>query len=165
VIVGMLGWDHKAIVSKFRPWIERGEVFILEDVPAAELRLLYRHAQATVCPSFGEGFDFSGVEAMRCGGAVIASDIGVHRDVYGAAAEYFNPYSVADAAAAIDRVIGPGAGGRKADLVRLGADMSARYLPSVVLPMWSEYLQRVRRQAGQPQGPGGQVMPAASGRT
>ena len=76
VIVGMLGWDHEAIVHKFRPWIERGTLHVLEDVPSAELRLLYRHAAATVCPSFGEGFDFSGVEAMRSGGAVVASDRG-----------------------------------------------------------------------------------------
>ncbi|EFK97808.1 glycosyl transferase group 1, partial [sediment metagenome] len=82
VIVGMLGWDHEAIVQKFRPWLERGNLHVLEDVPAPELRLLYRHARATVCPSFGEGFDFSGVEAMRSGGAVVASDIAVHRDIY-----------------------------------------------------------------------------------
>jgi len=44
-------------------------------VPAEALRLLFRQAVVTVCPSVGEGFDFSGVEAMRCGGVVAASDI------------------------------------------------------------------------------------------
>ena len=75
------------------PWMERGDVFLVADVPSADLRLLYKHARATVCPSFGEGFDFSGVEAMKSGGAVVASDIAVHREIYADAAEYCNPYS------------------------------------------------------------------------
>ena len=63
VVVGSLGWDHRAIVKRMRPWLARGEVQMLEEVPAAELRLLYHHARATVCPSFVEGFDFSGALA------------------------------------------------------------------------------------------------------
>ncbi len=89
-----MGWHHKQIVRKFRPWLERGDVFLLEDVLSAELRVLYGHARATVCPSFGEGFDFSGVEAMKSGSPVVASDIPVHREVYADAAEFFNPYSI-----------------------------------------------------------------------
>jgi glycosyltransferase involved in cell wall biosynthesis len=94
VLVGMLGWDHAGIVKKFKPWMERGELFVLEDVPAPDLRVLYRHAACTVCPSFGEGFDFSGVEALRCGGRIAASHIAVHQEVYGVAATYFSPYSI-----------------------------------------------------------------------
>jgi glycosyltransferase involved in cell wall biosynthesis len=96
VLVGMLGWDHAGIVKKFKPWIESGRLFVLHDVPSADLRALYRHAACTVCPSFGEGFDFSGVEALRCGGRVVASDIAVHREVYGAGATYFSPYSTSE---------------------------------------------------------------------
>lgn len=140
IIVGMLGWDHAPIVKKFRPWLERGEVFMLEDVPAPELRLLYKHAKATICPSFGEGFDFSGVEAMRCGGAVAASDIPVHHDVYGSAAEYFTPYSAPNVAAAIARVIDPATPTRRAELVRDGATVSAKYMPDKILPQWQEFL-------------------------
>jgi glycosyltransferase involved in cell wall biosynthesis len=146
VIVGMLGWDHAPIVKKFRPWLERGEVFMLEDVPAPELRLLYKHARATICPSFGEGFDFSGVEAMRCGGAVAASDIPVHRDVYGDATEYFTPYSAPDIAAAIARVVDPTAVSRRAELVRKGATMSAQYMPERILPQWQDFLTGLKNQ-------------------
>lgn len=144
VVVGMLGWDHAPIVKKFRPWLERGEVFMLEDVPAPELRLLYKHARATICPSFGEGFDFSGVEAMRCGGAVAASDIPVHRDVYGDAAEYFTPYSAPDIAAAIGRVVDPAADSRRAELVLKGAAVSAQYMPEKILPQWQAFLARLK---------------------
>ena len=98
VLVGAMGWNYREIVRKFLPWIERGELKLLEDVPSNELRQLYRHAAATICPSVGEGFDFSGVEAMRCGTAVVASDIKVHREIFGDAAEFFSPYDSPDAA-------------------------------------------------------------------
>ncbi|APV50836.1 hypothetical protein BWI17_14760 [Betaproteobacteria bacterium GR16-43] len=140
VVVGMLGWQHEPILRKFRPWIERGELFVLQDVPSPELRLLYRHARATACPSFGEGFDFSGVEAMRCGGAVVASDIAVHREVFADAAEYFSPYSADDLAQALARVIDPAQSARREDLVRRGEPVAARYLPERILPRWREYL-------------------------
>lgn len=140
VIVGSLGWHHKAIVRRFQPWLDRGDVQMLEDVPAGELRLLYAHARATVCPSFGEGFDFSGVEAMRCGGVVAASDIPVHREIYEHAAEYFNPYSTDDVAQAVARLLDPQQEGRRRALVAAGAEVSARYLPERVLPQWHRFL-------------------------
>jgi glycosyltransferase involved in cell wall biosynthesis len=145
VVVGMLGWDHAPIVKKFRPWLERGELFMLEDVPAPELRLLYKHARATVCPSFGEGFDFSGVEAMRCGGAVAASDIAVHRDVYGEAAEYFTPYSAPQIASAIARVIDQESTARRSQLIHKGALVSAQYMPDKILPQWQNFLASLTR--------------------
>jgi glycosyltransferase involved in cell wall biosynthesis len=79
VFVGGLGSDHGAIIAKLKPWLKRGGLHLLEDVPAAELRVLYRHAAVTVCPSYAEGFDFSGVEAMRCGGVVASSNRHEHR--------------------------------------------------------------------------------------
>ena len=141
VVVGMLGWSYESIVKKFKPWQERGELFLLEDVPSPELRLLYRHAKATVCPSFAEGFDFSGVEAMRCGGAVVASRIPVHQEVYGDAAEFFSPYSTGELVAAIGAVIGEENVERRNDLVSKGAVVSTRYLPEKILPRWRDFLQ------------------------
>jgi glycosyltransferase involved in cell wall biosynthesis len=145
LIVGSLGWDHAGIVKRLRPWVERGDVQTLADVPSAELRVLYRHAQATVCPSFGEGFDFSGVEAMRCGGAVVASDIPVHRDVYGDAAEYFNPYDTTQLVQAIVQVIDPALPARREALVAAGERVSAQYLPERVLPQWRAFLDGLKR--------------------
>jgi len=153
VFVGSLGWDHKAIVSKFRPWIGRGGLHVLEDVPSAELRLLYRHARATICPSYGEGFDYSGVEAMRCGGLVAASDIAVHEEIFGDAAEYFSPYDVGGMADAIARVIAPEAEARRAELHRAGARVCERYLAPAVLPQWQRLLDTVRNAGRAGAGP------------
>ena len=148
VVVGSFGWDHGPIVDRFAPWLSRGEVQMLSDVPASELRLLYHHAAATVCPSYGEGFDFSGVEAMRCGGAVVASEIQVHRDVYRDAAEYFSTYSPHSLAAALVRVVDPRSSARRAELVERGAEVSASYLPDAILPQWREFLLGLRSGAG-----------------
>ena len=141
VVVGKLGWHHKSIVKKFRPWMERGDAFLLEDVPSADLRLLYKHARATVCPSFGEGFDFSGVEAMKSGGAVVASDIPVHHEIYADAAEFFNPYGVDEAARAIENVIDPTRSARRHELIAKGALVSQRYAHEVILPQWEVFLK------------------------
>ena len=140
LVVGKLGWHHKGIVKKFRPWMERGDVFLLEDVPAADLRLLYKHARATICPSFGEGFDFSGVEAMKSGGVVAASDIPVHREIYDDAVEYFNPYSAGDLARVIAKLIAPSEDMRRSDLVAHGAVVARRYAYEKILPQWQAFL-------------------------
>jgi glycosyltransferase involved in cell wall biosynthesis len=140
LIVGKLGWHHDAIVSKVRPWMERGDVFFLEGVPSSDLRLLYKHARATVCPSFGEGFDFSGVEAMRSGGAVVASDIPVHREIYDDAAEYCNPYSAEDVSRAIVNVIDRDNSARRDELIAKGAVVAQRYLYEAILPKWAAFL-------------------------
>jgi glycosyltransferase involved in cell wall biosynthesis len=143
VIVGSFGWEHEAILQRFTPWLQRGGLHMLHEVPSTDLRLLYRHAQATVCPSFGEGFDFPGVEAMRCGGVVAASDIRVHRDVFGAAAVYFSPYAPAEMAEVIHQLIDPAAQAGREVLVAEGARVAEQYLPERVLPQWQAFLQRV----------------------
>ena len=140
LIVGALGWHHEPIVDKFRPWLERGALFLLQEVPSDELRLLYKHARATVCPSFAEGFDFSGVEAMKSGGAVVASDIAVHREIYLSAAEFFNPYSVDDLRRAIEDVISPANLTRRDELVAKGAVVSQQYSNEAIMSKWQTFL-------------------------
>jgi hypothetical protein len=143
--VSSIGWDEAPILAKMRPWLERGGLHWLEDVPAEELRVLYHHARVTICPSFGEGFDYSGVEAMRCGGVVAASEIPVHRDVFATAAEYFSPYSVTDMVNVIARLLEPGAEARRTHLIEEGDRVSSSYLPQTVLPQWQDFLARLTR--------------------
>jgi len=147
VIVGTLGWNCEALTTDFKSWIDRGQLFMLNGVPAPDLRVLYRHATATVCPSLGEGFDFSGVEAMRSGGVVIASDIPVHREIYADAAEFFNPYSTASLVESLKKVIyAPDAVQVQQNLRELGQVVAARYLPDNILPQWERFLARVVKE-------------------
>ena len=80
---------------------------------------------------------------MRCGGVVAASDIAVHRDVFGAAAEYFSPYASGETAAAIARIIDPVQRARRDELIEIGAEVSQRYLPERILPEWSRFLRNL----------------------
>lgn len=150
VIVGTLGWDYRQMLPGFQSWIDRGELFMLNAVPAPDLRVLYRHATVTVCPSLGEGFDFSGAEAMRSGGIVAASDIPVHREIYEDAAEYFDPYSTSSLVKAIKKMVyAPGAELLQEQFRVRGKEIAARYVPEAILPQWERFLARVRREHGQ----------------
>lgn len=147
VIVGSLGWDFEPIMSEMRTWIDQGMLFVLNNVPAADLRVLYRHAAATVCPSLAEGFDFSGVEAMCSGGIAIASDIPVHREVYDDAAEYFDPYSTMSLVSTLKKVLYDPDAPQVRDSLRIhGQEVSSRYSPEKILPQWKLFLQRVSNE-------------------
>ena len=142
VVVGNLGWDCGTVLEKFRPWAERGDLYLLSNVPSAELRVLYKHAAATVCPSLAEGFDYSGIEAMRSGGIVVSSDIPVHREVYGEASEYFDPYSTDDAAHVIRSVLSAQGETVRTRLREAGPRIADRYTPRNILPQWEEFFAR-----------------------
>ncbi len=144
ILVGHIGWDYQTALEGMLPWIEEGSLFLLQNVPADALRLLFRHATVTVCPSVGEGFDFSGAEAMRCGGVVAASDIPVHREVYGGAAMYFDPYDTKSLVDALRPMIyEDGAEELQSRLRVAGLAQSAKYLPERILPQWKNFLQLV----------------------
>ncbi|MFZ4115677.1 MAG: glycosyltransferase family 4 protein [Chthoniobacterales bacterium] len=144
VIVGTLGWGYTSIVKTLKTWIDRGELFMLNSVPAPDLRVLYNHAAATVCPSLFEGFDFSGVEAMMSGGIAIASDIPVHREIYERAATYFNPYSTMSLVHALKKILyAPNASEVQAELKKRGDEVSSRYSQEKILPQWEAFLKKV----------------------
>ncbi|HYN54164.1 MAG TPA: glycosyltransferase family 1 protein [Methylotenera sp.] len=144
VVVGTLGWDYKQIFKGFKTWIDRGDLFLLNAVPAPDLRVLYQHAAATVCPSLGEGFDFSGVESMASGGITVASDIPVHREVYEDAAEYFDPYATMSLVKALKKVLyDQDASSNQIRMRERGENVSSRYLPEKILPQWEQFLDKV----------------------
>jgi glycosyltransferase involved in cell wall biosynthesis len=144
VIVGGLGWDVAPILQPMRKWIDEGALLILSGVPAADLRVLYKHAAITVCPSLAEGFDYSGVEAMRSGGVVVASDIAVHREVYGDAAEYFERSSPDSLVSSLTKVLySPEAMYMQAGLRTSAKYVSQRYLPDAIMPQWAQFLARL----------------------
>jgi glycosyltransferase involved in cell wall biosynthesis len=147
VIVGNIGWDQGPVLESFRPWAARGDLHWLNNVPSAELRALYHHAAATVCPGLAEGFDYSGVEAMKCGCVVAASDIPVHREIYGEAAVYFDSYDAADATAHFARLIDPAAQPLRASLVEKGLAVGQLYTEQAIMPQWVEFFNRLRSQA------------------
>nr|WP_321524316.1 glycosyltransferase family 1 protein [uncultured Cohaesibacter sp.] len=140
VIVGGKGWNYEPILNHMRPWIARGELFHLQGVSNAELRLLYSHAAATICPSFAEGFDYSGIEAMRCGGLVAASDIPVHREVFEGGAVYFSAYSVDEATRVIGDLLADEAKAQRQSMREAARHTLKAYETETLLSQWQDFL-------------------------
>lgn len=150
LIVANTGWRSDAELAELKMLVAEG-AYHLTDVPLAELRLLYSMAHLVVAPSRAEGFDYSGVESMACGTPVLASDIPVHRWVYGEAAEYFDPYDTDDLARVLCGLADlPRESGKLADMRDAGLRRAEMYRPSVLSRRWEQAVLDVTARAAQP---------------
>ena len=66
-------------------------VTLLGDVSDKRLIELYQNSAGFIFPSLSEGFGLPGIEAMRAGTLVLASDISVFKEIYKDNAIYFDP--------------------------------------------------------------------------
>lgn len=149
VLVANRGWRADQEIEDIRNMVQAGRVAHLANVSSHELRSLYSNAHAVVCPSRNEGFDLSGIEAMRCGTPVIATDIKVHRWVYGDAAVYFDPYDAENCAQALfDALSAPKETGYLGELREKGLKQSHLYTPQVIAPKWYACFEELARKKG-----------------
>ena len=70
------------------------QITFLGQVNDCQLSYLYAHAQALIQPSLSEGFGLTGIEAMRAGCLVMASDIPIFQEIYGRNFVKFDPLDV-----------------------------------------------------------------------
>jgi glycosyltransferase involved in cell wall biosynthesis len=70
-----------------------------------QLAWLFKHCQTYVFPSLMEGFGLPGLEAMAYGAPVASSNATCLPEVYGEAAQYFNPTESNDIVRAIDAIL------------------------------------------------------------
>jgi len=103
----------------------QGAVRFVPQVSDDLLPLLYAAAELVVLPSTLEGFGLPLVEAMACGTPVVCSRAASLPEVGGDAAEYFDPYSVEDIAAALERVLS--SSDRREELRRKGLQRVSRF--------------------------------------
>lgn len=93
VIVGNEGWEYGKMEKETKILERTNKLFHrLKNVRKTDLEYIYEKSSVLIVASFEEGFSYSGVEAMIHKTPVIASDIQVHREIYGDNAEYFSPY-------------------------------------------------------------------------
>ncbi|MBU3698004.1 glycosyltransferase family 1 protein [Dechloromonas sp.] len=92
VVIGQRGWECEQVVDL----LERCEalkhhVIELPRCSDQTLSTWLRHARALLFPSFVEGFGMPLVESLAHGVPVVASDLGVFREVGGDVPEYLDP--------------------------------------------------------------------------
>lgn len=112
--------ERQAKKLKLSAWVH-----FTDRVSDGELALIYKHATAYVIPALSEGFGIPGLEAMHYGVPVVSSNATCLPEVYGRAAEFFDPYKPDDIAAAIRRVTDHPK--RQVELKLLGAEQLKHY--------------------------------------
>ena len=146
VIVGNMGWHSLDLLNAMMPSMFDADLYLLEKVPISELRKLYSSALATVVPSYGEGFSYSGIESMKCGGIVLASDIGVHKEIYKEGATYFNPYSTAELHTEIEALL-ESSDKEKEEKRSKGFEVASLYSEAAIGKQWSDYIDNLQSDA------------------
>lgn len=104
LLLVLSGQDHY-FWQRIRQEFQYKDIIYTGPLSEEELVALYKGAEIFIMPSFEEGFGLPILEAMACGTPVLASDIGVLREVGGKAAYYFNPESVEDMIGKIAKVV------------------------------------------------------------
>lgn len=100
-------------------------VVFTDFITDAQLRWLYETTAAYVFPSLSEGFGLPGLEAMVHGAPVVSSNATCLPEVYGDAAEYFDPNTIQSIVSGIDLILTDE--DRRAELIRLGHQQAAKY--------------------------------------
>ena len=100
VIVGVSGWDNKAVYKTKNP-----NIIFTGYVPEEDLPVFYCNAKLLIYPSLYEGFGFPILEAMNCGCPVITSNVSSMPEVAGDAALLVDPYSVEEIKRAVQKLL------------------------------------------------------------
>ena len=105
VLGGSQGWGSEPLVELARKPSLQGKLILTGPVPDSDLPALYRSAACFAMPSLYEGFGLPVLEAMACGTPVMISNSSSLPEVGGDAALYFDPESVDEMAAAMERLL------------------------------------------------------------
>lgn len=124
VFVGKLDF----YVQRTKDWCEAQglrNIHFTGFLPDGQRDWLYSQAAAYVFPSLAEGFGLPGIEAMGHGTPVVSSNATCLPEVYGEAAQYFDPEDVTDITRAIEEVLTDPA--LRDTLIARGRAQAARY--------------------------------------
>lgn len=124
VLAGRLQPDVRANRAYFEAQGYRNIVFT-DYIPDTQRDWLYRNCEVYVFPSLMEGFGLPGLEAMASGAPVASSDATCLPEVYGNAAEYFDPHHTDSIAHAIEHILLDGK--LRTELVKKGAHKASEY--------------------------------------
>lgn len=105
VLAGRRGWASDEIVNAAANRYGRGCVILAGMLNDTDLALLIKGASLAIVPSLYEGFSLPMVEAMACGVPTITSNTSCLPEISGNALAYFDPLSIEDMAACMQKVL------------------------------------------------------------
>lgn len=105
----VIGGSRDYFLERLNQLVEREEaqefVKLLGFIQEEDLVTVYKNSIAFIYPSFAEGFGLQGLEAMRSGTVVLASDIPVFKEIYSDYAIYFKPKESSSITAAMNFIL------------------------------------------------------------
>jgi glycosyltransferase involved in cell wall biosynthesis len=106
ILAGPLGWDYEQVFTAAAECSgKRGKVIFPGMLSDEDLAQLVKSAALVAIPSLYEGFCLPMVEAMACGVPAIVSGNSCFREISGNALLYFDPRSIEDIAANMERAL------------------------------------------------------------
>ncbi|MCW2361392.1 MULTISPECIES: glycosyltransferase family 4 protein [Sphingobium] len=137
VVIGQRGWESEQAVDMLERCVAiRGHFIELSRCDDITLGVYMRGARALLFPSFVEGYGLPLIEALASGTPVIASDLGVFRELAGEIPDYLSPIDGLGWSRLIEEFAQPDSVRRDAQLKRL-----AGWQP----PSWEEHFAKVDR--------------------
>lgn len=134
LLIGQRGWEIDEVAQILdRDLSLQGHVIELGRCSDSQMVGLLAGARALLMPSFAEGFGIPVIEALQSGTPVIASDLGVFREVAGDIPLYLSPD---DPAAWTQAILSYSAGSEDR---RRQVSLIANY----TAPNWEDYFRRV----------------------
>lgn len=125
VIAGKKDRSHKSYVSLVKELGVEESVVFTDYIPDGQLRWAMENSRAYIYPGLSEGFGLPGLEAMLYKTPLISSNATCLPEVYGDAAEYFDPYDIDDLAKKIKKVLTNE--NRRAELIAAGSKQVKKY--------------------------------------
>nr|WP_205194823.1 glycosyltransferase family 1 protein [Burkholderia sp. Ax-1719] len=120
VVIGRRGWEcENAIDMLDRCTHLQDAVIELHGCSDEDLRTWMQNARALLFPSFVEGYGMPLVEALALGVPVIASDLGVFREIADDIPDYLDPLDGPGWLAKVEAYAAPDSGARAAQFVRI----------------------------------------------
>lgn len=105
VLAGRREYYFKKLESWARERESYSYIKFTDFVSDAQLKWLYQNAECYVLPSLSEGFGLPGLEAMAHGCTLVSSNATCLPEIYGDAAEYFDPRDSSTMQRALSKVL------------------------------------------------------------
>ena len=134
ILIGQRGWEIGEVAQILdQDHSLQGHVVELGRYSDAQMIGILSGARALLMPSFAEGFGIPVIEALQSGAPVIASDLGVFREVAGDIPLYLCPD---DAAGWIDAILSYSAGSED-------RQRQLSLIANYVAPTWGDHFRKV----------------------